>query len=90
MVLLKTITNTSTNVYIAGDASPYKFSVRDTAVTASKFVRLYPNDADTETWLNTHTVSSIITEENGLFTFNVDTDTLPSSFSIKYMIESLQ
>lgn len=90
VVLLKTITNTSTNVYIAGDASPYKFSVRDTAVTASKFVRLYPNDADTETWLNTHTVSSIITEENGLFTFNVDTDTLPSAFSIMYMIESLQ
>ena len=90
VVLLKTITNTSTNVYIAGDASPYKFSVRDTAVTASKFVRLYPNDADTETWLNTHTVSSIITEQNGLFTFNVDTDRLPSAFSIKYMIESLQ
>lgn len=90
VVLLKTITNTSTNVYIAGDASPYKFSVRDTAVTASKFVRLYPNDADTETWLNTHTVSSIITEQNGLFTFNVDTDRLPSTFSITYMIESLQ
>lgn len=90
VVLLKTITNTSTNVYIAGDASPYKFSVRDTAVTASKFVRLYPNDADTETWLNTHTVSSIITEQNGLFTFNVDTDRLPSAFSITYMIESLQ
>lgn len=90
VVLLKTITNTSTNVYIAGDASPYKFSVIDTAVTASKFVRLYPNDADTETWLNTHTVSSIITEQNGLFTFNVDTDRLPSAFSITYMIESLQ
>ena len=90
VVLLKTITNTSTNVYIAGDASPYKFSVRDTAVTASKFVRLYPNDADTEIWLNTHTVSSIITEQNGLFTFNVDTDRLPSAFSITYMIESLQ
>lgn len=90
VVLLKTITNTSTNVYIAGDASPYKFSVIDTTVTASKFVRLYPNDADTETWLNTHTVSSIITEQNGLFTFNVDTDRLPSAFSITYMIESLQ
>ena len=90
VVLLKTITNTSTNVYIAGDASPYKFTVRDTAVTASKFVRLYPNDADTETWLNTHTVSSIITENSGSFTFNVDTDRLPSAFSIKYMIESLQ
>ena len=90
MVLLKTITNTSTNVYIAGDASPYKFTVTDNAVTASKFVRLYPNDTDTETWLNTHTVSSIITENNGSFTFNVDTDRLPSAFSIKYMIESLQ
>ena len=90
VVLLKTITNTSTNVYIAGDASPYKFTVTDNAVTASKFVRLYPNDTDTETWLNTHTVSSIITENNGSFTFNVDTDRLPSAFSIKYMIESLQ
>ena len=90
VVSLKTITNTSTNVYIAGDASPYKFTVTDNAVTASKFVRLYPNDADTETWLNTHTVSSIITENNGSFTFNVDTDRLPSAFSIKYMIESLQ
>lgn len=90
VVLLKTITNTSSNVYIAGDASPYKFTVTDNAVTASKFVRLYPNDTDTETWLNTHTVSSIITENNGSFTFNVDTDRLPSAFSIKYMIESLQ
>ena len=90
VVLLKTITNTSTNVYIAGDASPYRFTVTDNAVTASKFVRLYPNDTDTETWLNTHTVSSIITENNGSFTFNVDTNRLPSSFSIKYMIESLQ
>lgn len=90
VVLLKTITNTSANAYIAGDASPYKFSVIDTTVTASKFVRLYPNDADTETWLNTHTVSSIITEQNGLFTFNVDTDRLPSAFSITYMIGSLQ
>ena len=90
VVLLKTITNTSTNVYIAGDASPYKFTVTDNSVTASKFVRLYPNDSDTETWLNTHTVSSIITENNGSFTFNVDTDRLPSAFSIKYMIESLQ
>ena len=88
--LLKTITNTSTNVYIAGDASPYLFTVTDSAVTASKFVRLYPNDADTETWLNTHTVSSIITENNGSFTFNVDTETLPSAFSIKYIIESPQ
>lgn len=90
VVLLKTITNTSTNVYIAGDASPYLFTVTDNVVTASKFVRLYPNDTDTETWLNTHTVSSIITENNGSFTFNVDTDRLPSAFSIKYMIESLQ
>lgn len=90
VVLLKTITNTSTNVYIAGDASPYLFTVTDNAVTASKFVRLYPNDTDTETWLNTHTISSIITENSGSFTFKVDTDTLPSAFSITYIIESLQ
>jgi hypothetical protein len=90
VVLLKTITNTSTNVYIAGDASPYLFTVRDNAVAASKFVRLYPNDTDTETWLNTHTISSIITENSGSFTFKVDTDTLPSAFSIMYIIESLQ
>lgn len=89
-VLSKTITNTSSNVYITGGSSPYLFKVRDTAVTASKFVRLYPNDENTETWLNTHTVSSIITEKDGLFTFNVDTDTLPSAFSITYMIESPQ
>ena len=89
-VLLKTITNTSTNVSITGSASPYLFTVTDSDVTAGKFIRLYPNDADTETWLNTHTVSSIITENSGSFTFNVDTDTLPSAFSIKYMIESLQ
>lgn len=89
-VLLKTITNTSTNVSITGSASPYLFTVADSDVTASKFVRLYPNDADTETWLNTHTVSSIITESSGSFTFNVDTATLPSAFSIKYIIESPQ
>ena len=89
-VLLKTITNTSTNVSITGSASPYLFTVTDSDVTASKFVRLYPNDADTETWLNTHTVSSIITENSGSFTFNVDTATLPSVFSIKYIIESPQ
>ena len=90
VVLLKTITNTSTNVSITGSASPYLFTVTDNAVTASKFVRLYPNDTDTETWLNTHTISSIITENSGSFTFKVDTDRLPSAFSIKYMIESLQ
>ena len=89
-VLLKTITNTSTNVSITGSASPYLFTVTDSDVTAGKFIRLYPNDADTETWLNTHTVSSIITESSGSFTFNVDTATLPSAFSIKYIIESPQ
>lgn len=89
-VLLKTITNTSTNVSITGSASPYLFTVTDSDVTAGKFIRLYPNDADTETWLNTHTISSIITENSGSFTFNVDTATLPSAFSIKYIIESPQ
>ena len=44
-------------------------------------------DEDTETWLNEHTLSSIITEESGQFTFNVDTNTLPTAYSIKYVIE---
>lgn len=86
----KNITNASANVLITGSASPYLFTVTDSDVTVRKFVRLYPKDADTEAWLNTHTISSIITENSGSFTFNVDTATLPSAFSIKYIIESPQ
>lgn len=84
----KNITNASANVSITGSASPYLFTVVDSNITASKFVRLYPNDADTETWLNEHTLSGIITEDSGKFTFKVDTATLPTAFSIKYVIES--
>ena len=88
--IAKTITNASTNVSIAGSASPYLFTVMDSDISASSFVRLYPNDADTETWLNEYTLSSIITESSGSFTFEVNTATLPSSFSIKYIIEDFQ
>lgn len=84
----KDITNASTNVSITGAEGPYLFTVTDSAIRPYKFVRLYPMDEGTETWLNEHTVSSIITEESGKFTFKVDTDTLPTAFSIKYIIES--
>lgn len=84
----KHISHTSTNVSITGSTSPYLFTVTDSDVFSYNFVRLYPNDEDTETWLNEHTLSSIITEESGKFTFKVDTDTLPNTFSITYVIEN--
>lgn len=89
--LEKTISNTdtdaSTRVAIEGSASPYFFRISDDNVYASDFVRLYPMDEDTETWLNEHTLSSIITEELQKFTFKVDTPTLPTAYSFKYIIE---
>ena len=84
----KDITNASTNVSITGVESPYLFTVTDSDISSYDFIRLYPMDEGTETWLNEHTVSSIITEERGKFTFKVDTNTLPTAFSIKYIIES--
>lgn len=84
----KGISQTSTNVSITGSASPYLFTVTDSDIRSYKFVRLYPNDEVTETWLNEHTLSSIIKEERGKFTFKVDTDTLPNTFSITYVIEN--
>lgn len=92
--LEKNVTNESTSlgqkvVTITGTAKPYLFTVKDSDVSASVFVRLYPADENTETWLNEHTLSSIITEESHQFTFKVDTNTLPTTFSIKYIIETL-
>lgn len=84
----KGISQTSTNVSITGSASPYLFTVTDSDIRSYKFVRLYPNDEATETWLNEHTLSSIIKEERGKFTFKVDTNTLPNTFSITYVIEN--
>ena len=84
----KDITNESTNVSITGSASPYLFTVTDSDIHSYKFVRLYPMDEDTETWLNEHTLSSIITEESGKFTFKVDTNTLPTAYSMKYVIDN--
>ena len=84
----KDITNASTNVSITGVEGPYLFTVTDSDISSYDFIRLYPMDEGTETWLNEHTVSSIITEERGKFTFKVDTNTLPTAFSIKYIIES--
>ena len=87
---IKTITNTSANVSITGSESTYLFTVSDSDVTTSSFIRLYPADNTTETWLNENTLSSIITEASGMFTFQVGTNTLPTSFNIKYIIESPQ
>lgn len=84
----KDITNESTNVSITGVEGPYLFTVTDSDISSYDFIRLYPMDEGTETWLNEHTVSSIITEESGKFTFKVDTNTLPTAFSIKYVIEN--
>ena len=84
----KDITEASTNVSITGVEGPYLFTVTDSDIGSYDFIRLYPMDEGTETWLNEHTVSSIITEERGKFTFKVNTNTLPTAFSIKYIIES--
>ena len=87
----KTISNTdsdaSTKVAIEGTASPYIFRISDDNVYAGDFVRLYPMDEATEDWLNEHTLSSIITEELHKFTFKVDTSTLPTAYSFKYIVE---
>ena len=89
--LEKTISNTdadaSTKVSTSGDGYPYTFRIDDSDVYPSDFVRLYPMDAATETWLNEHTVSSIITEEVGSFTFKVDSLNIPETYSFKYIIE---
>ncbi len=89
--LEKTISNTdtdaSTKVSTSGDEYPYTFRINDSDVYPSDFVRLYPMDATTETWLNEHTVSSIITEEAGSFTFKVDSLNIPETYSFKYIIE---
>lgn len=83
----KTITNASTNVSITGSAKPYLFTVIDSDITSDKFVLLYPLDETTETWLNENSLSSIITEASGKFTFKVAVNTLPSTYSMKYFIQ---
>lgn len=83
----RTVSKGSSKVSITGDASPYLFTVKDFLVSTGSFVRVYPMNEDTETWLNEHTLSSIITEESGKFTFKVNTNTLPNSFSIRYFIQ---
>lgn len=83
----KTITNASTNVSITGSAKPYLFTVTDSDITSNKFVLLYPLDETTETWLNENSLSSIITEAGGKFTFKVAVNTLPSTYSMKYFIQ---
>lgn len=87
---IKTITNTSTNITITRAHSPYLCTVFDDDVKTSSFVRLYPADDVTEAWLNENTLSSVITELSGRFTFQVGANALPTSFNMKYIIESPQ
>lgn len=86
-IISKTITNTSSNINITGTSEPYLCTITDSDVTATNFVRLYPLDEGTETWLNENTSSSIITESSGKFTFKVTTNTLPQTFTMKYFIQ---
>ena len=83
----RTVSKGNSSVSITGGTSPYLFTVQDFLVSTSTFVRVYPMNEDTETWLNEHTLSSIITEESGKFTFKVDTTTLPNAFSIRYFVQ---
>ena len=86
-IISKTITNTSSNISITGTSEPYLCTITDSDVTTANFVRLYPLDEDTETWLNDNTSSSIITESSGKFTFKVTTNALPQTFTMKYFIQ---
>ena len=83
----RTVSKGNSSVSIIGGTSPYLFTVEDFLVSTGSFVRVYPMNEDTETWLNEHTLSSIITEKSGKFTFKVDTTTLPNAFSIRYFIQ---
>lgn len=83
----RTVSKGNSSVSITGGTSPYLFTVQDFLVSTGSFVRVYPMNEDTETWLNEHTLSSIITEESGKFTFKVDTTTLPDAFSIRYFVQ---
>ena len=84
----KDITEASSNVAIKTVDNQCLFTVTDSDIGSYDFIRLYPMDEATETWLNEHTQSSIITEESGKFTFKIDVAVLPTTFSMKYVIEN--
>ena len=84
----KDITEASSNVAIKILDNQCLFTVTDSDISSYDFIRLYPMDEATETWLNEHTQSSIITEESGKFTFKIDVAVLPTTFSMKYVIEN--
>lgn len=84
----RTVSKGNSSISITGGTSPFLFTVEDFLVNTSTFVRVYPMNEETETWLNEHTLSSIITEESGKFTFKVDTKTLPNAFSIRYFVQA--
>lgn len=90
----KYISQSSSNVSIKGNSEPYLFTVVDKDLESKpyieSFVNLYPRDEITEQWLKDHMLSSIIkVDVDGEFSFKVNTATLPTSFSLDYVIQNV-
>lgn len=89
----KFISQSSKNVSITGSSEPYLFTVVDNDLKAridiQSFVNLYPRDEATEQWLKDHMLSSIIEVNAGEFSFKVNIATLPTAFSLDYIITNV-
>ena len=89
----KFISERSKNVSITGSSEPYLFTVVDndlkSRIDIQSFVNLYPRDEATEQWLKDHMLSSIIEVNAGEFSFKVNTATLPTTFSLDYIITNV-
>ena len=89
----KFISQRSSNVSITGSSEPYLFTVVDndlkSRIDIQSFVNLYPRDEATEQWLKDHMLSSIIEVNAGEFSFKVNTATLPTTFSLDYIITNV-
>ena len=89
----KFISQSSKNVSITGSSEPYLFTVVDEDLKAridiQSFVNLYPRDEATEQWLKDHMLSSIIEVNAGEFSFKVNIATLPTTFSLDYIITNV-
>lgn len=89
----KFISQSSKNVSITGSSEPYLFTVVDndlkSRIDIQSFVNLYPRDEATEQWLKDHMLSSIIEVNAGEFSFKVNTATLPTTFSLDYIITNV-
>lgn len=87
------ISQSSKNVSITGSSEPYLFTVVDNdlkrRIDIRSFVNLYPRDEATEQWLKDHMLSSIIEVNAGEFSFKVNIATLPTAFSLDYIITNV-